>query len=80
MTIPPSQMETFEALATADVATFLYEQLKMYDNLETTFSNIDLKLASLEEKARQREQIVEELKNSYVSASNRNQPIMLTIN
>jgi chaperonin cofactor prefoldin len=73
-------METFEQLAIADVATFLYEQLKMYDNLETTFSNIDLKLASLEEKARQREQIIEELKSSYVSASNRNQPVMLTIN
>jgi hypothetical protein len=80
MTIPPSQMETFEELAVSDVATFLYEQLKMYDNLETTFSNIDLKLASLEEKARQREQIKEKLENSYVSAANRNQPIMLTIN
>jgi hypothetical protein len=80
MTIPPTQMETFEQLAIADVATFLYEQLKMYDNLETTFSNIDLKLASLEEKARQIDQIIEELKSSYVSASNRNQPVMLTIN
>ena len=31
-TIPPTQMELFERLAISDVATFLYEQLKMYDN------------------------------------------------
>lgn len=79
-TIPPTQMETFERLATADVATFLYEQLKMYDNLETTYSNIDLKLASLEEKARDRQQIVDYLEQNYVSAANRNQPVMLTVN
>ena len=73
-------METFERLAIADVATFLYEQLKMYDNLETTYSNIDLKLASLEEKARDRQQIVDYLEQNYVSAANRNQPVMLTVN
>lgn len=79
-TIPRMQMETFEDLATADVAIFLYEQLKMYDQLETVFSNIDLKLQSLEEKARSREQIVQYLRDNYVSAANKNQPIMLTIN
>ena len=52
----------------------------MYDNLETTYSNIDLKLASLEEKARDRQQIVDYLEQNYVSAANRNQPVMLTVN
>lgn len=80
MTIPPTQMETFENLAIADVATFLYEQLKLYDNLETVFSNVDLKLQTLEEKARSRDQIIEYLNNNYVNAANRNQPVMLTIN
>ena len=79
-TIAESKMETFENLATADVASFLYEQLKMYDNLETTYSNIDLKLSSLEEKSRDRQQIIEYLESNYVSAANRNQPILLTIN
>lgn len=79
-TIPPTQMELFERLAISDVATFLYEQLKMYDNLETTYSNIDLKLSSLEEKSRDRQQIIEYLETNYVSAANRNQPILLTIN
>ena len=79
-TIPPTQMETFERLATSDVATFIYEQLKMFDQLETVFANVDLKLSSLEEKARERREIVDQLEQSYVSAANRNQPIMLTIN
>ena len=79
-TIPTTQMELFERLAISDVATFLYEQLKMYDNLETTYSNIDLKLSSLEEKSRDRQQIIEYLESNYVSAANRNQPILLTIN
>ena len=79
-TIYPTQMETFERLATADVATFLFEQLKMYDQLETVFANVDLKLSSLEEKARDRQTVVELMEQNYVSAANRNQPVMLTIN
>ena len=67
-------------LATADVASFLYEQLKMYDGLDTIFSNIDLKLGNLEQKAANREQIVQYLQDNYVSAANESQPIMLTIN
>ena len=79
-TIPPTQMEIFERLATDDVAVFLYEQLKMYDQLETVYANVDLKLSSLEEKARDREQCIEELKSNYVSAANKNHPIMITVN
>lgn len=79
-TIPPTQMETFENLAVADVASFIYEDLKMFDNLETVFASVDLKLQSLEEKARNRERIVDDLERNYVSAANKNQPIMLTIN
>lgn len=79
-TIPPTQMETFEKLATADVASFLYEELKMFDQLETVYANVDLKLDSISSKAQEREQIVEQLEQNYVSAANRAQPIMLTIN
>ena len=73
-------MEWFERLATDDVASFLFEQLKMFDNLETVYANVDLKLSSLEEKARDRQQVIEYFENNYVSAANRNQPIMFTIN
>jgi len=79
-TIEPTKMETFEELALADVATYLYEKLKMYDQMETAFTNVDLKLASLEEKARSRADIVEKLRNSYVSAANKAMPIMITVN
>ena len=79
-TIEPTKMELFESLALADVATYLYEKLKLFDQMETSYTNIDLKLASLEEKARQREQIIETMRNSYVSAANKNMPILISIN
>ena len=80
MTIEPTKMETFKDLATADIASWLFEKLKMYDGLNTVSSTIDLKLASLEQKAARREEIVERLKNSFVSAANRNMPVLITIN
>lgn len=78
-TIEPTKMEIFEELALADVATYLYEKLKMYDQMETAFTTSDLKLASLEQKASRRDDIIERLRNSYVSAANRNAPIFYTV-
>lgn len=78
-TISPTKMETFEALATADVANFLYMNLRYYDNLETVYLNIDLKLNELEQAASKRENIIDEIKNSYVSASNDNIPYIMTV-
>lgn len=79
MTISPTIMETFEALATADVCIYLYEYLKYYDDLETVFANSNLKLDTLQDKARSREDIVSRLQDSYVSPTNKNQPIIYTI-
>lgn len=79
MTISPTMMETFEELATADVARFLYENLKYYDGLETVYANIDFKLSDLQDKASQRESIVEKLDESHVSAANKNQPLILCV-
>ena len=72
-------METFEALAQADIANFLKANLKYVDGLETVYVNIDLKLSELEQEASKRETIIEEIKNSYVSASNDNIPYILTV-
>ena len=72
-------METFEALAQADVAGFLYNNLIHYDGLETVYANIDLKLNQLETEAGKRDQIIDKLNDSYVSASNDNIPYILTI-
>ena len=78
-TISPTQMETFEQLAQADIAQFLYRYLKYYDQLQTVYATIDLKLQDLETEAAKRDEVINYIKDSYVSASNANQPIMWTI-
>ena len=80
MTIAPTKMEMFEDLAKADVATFLYNYLKYYDGLDTVFASTNLKLDDIQREAEKREMVVQNLKDSYVSPSNTNQPIMYTIN
>lgn len=79
MTIADSKMETFENLAQADVAAFLYEGLKYYDNLETVFASTELKLSDLQDKANKRDDVVQELKESYVSAANKVMPLAMAI-
>ena len=78
-TISPTKMETFEELAKADVATYLYKNLIHYDGLETVYANIDLKINELEQEASKRDQIIDKLNDSYVSASNDSIPYILTI-
>lgn len=79
-TISPTKMETFENLALSDIATYLYEELKYFDGLETIFANVDLHLDTLQNWSSKREEIVAKLEDSYVSAGNDNQPIIMTIN
>lgn len=78
-TIPPTQMETFEKLATADVANFLVAYLQHYDGLETVFANVDLKLNRLEQYAGEREEVVRFLDECHVNPANVNQPIMYCV-
>lgn len=78
-TISPTQMETFESLAQADIAQFLYRYLKYYDQLQTVYATIDLKLQDLETEANKRDEIINYIKESYVSYSNSNQPMIWTI-
>lgn len=78
-TISPTQMETFESLAEADVATFLYNKLKLFNDIQTVFANVNLRLEDLQDKANRREDILNYIKESYVSAANKNQPLMLCI-
>lgn len=79
MTISPTKMEVFEKLAQADVARFLVSNLKYYDGLETVFASIDLKIGDLENEASRRDDVVQELKDGYVSSANENQPIIFTV-
>ena len=79
-TISTGMMETFEDLCCADLATFLYNQLKFYDGLENLFgSNIDLKLQQLEEYMGKREEIVQKLQENQVSAGNKNYRFIMSV-
>lgn len=78
-TISPTKMETFEALACADVANFLYKFLRHYENLESVFSNINMGLDEINSVAQTRTDVIAQLENAYVSAANDNQPLMFTI-
>lgn len=79
MTIPPTKMNIFEELATADVAKFLFKELMRFDGLETVFANVDLKLSDLETEASRRDDIISRLEEGRVSAANDNQPMIMLI-
>lgn len=79
MTISPTKMETFEQLAEADVARFLYENLKYYEGIETVHASIDMKMSELENKASKRDDIVQQLEDAHVSFANDGQPMIFTV-
>ena len=79
MTIPGTKMETFEQLAQADIASFLYEGLKYFDNVETVFANTEMKLSDLQDKANKRDEVVNELKEGFVSAANKVMPMIMAV-
>lgn len=78
VSIPATAMEKFEQLAQADVANFLVNNLKYWDGLETVFTSTDLKMSNLENEASKRENIIDYLDQSYVSANNRAIPLIMT--
>lgn len=77
--IPATAMEKFEQLAQADVAGFLLNNLKYWDNFETVFSTIDLKMSNLENEYGKRDSVIEYLETNYVSAGNKSIPLIMTI-
>ena len=79
MTISPTMMETFEKLAQADIATMIYQQLKYYDNIETVYTNLDLKLDDLRSWSEKREDIVRELDEAHVSTANEFGSLIMTV-
>lgn len=77
--IPATAMEKFEQLAQADVASFLANNLKYWDNFETVFSTIDLKMGNLENEAGKRDNVIEYLESNYVNAANKAIPLIMTV-
>ena len=78
-TISPTQMDTFESLAQADVAGFLYNKLRMFQDLQTVFATVNIHLDDIQAEYQKRDEIMNYIKESYVSASNKNQPLMFCI-
>lgn len=76
--ISPTKMETFEQLAQADVAGFLVNNLKYWDGLETVLASTDLKLGNLENEAAKRDNVIDKLETSYVSAGNDAIPLIIS--
>ena len=77
--IPATAMEKFEQLAQADIAGFLLNNLKYWDNFETVFSTIDLKMSNLESEYSKRDNVIEYLESNYVSANNKSMPLIMTV-
>ena len=78
-TISPTMQQAFEALAIADVANFLFMNLRYYDGLETAYINLDLKLSELQEAASRRDQAIETLEQNYTTTANNAIPYLWSI-
>ena len=79
MTISPTMMEMFEQLAQADIALYIYQQLKYYDNQDTVYMQLDLKLETLQEWANKRDDIVRQLDEAHTTTANENGSLIMTV-
>ena len=70
-TIPMGLRDYFYKLATLDVKIALYYMLKNYDNLNTPYGNIELKIDDYEQAVQDREQLIELFKANYWKEPNR---------
>lgn len=77
MTISPTMMETFESLAQCDVAIFLYQQLKYFDDFDTTYAQLQLKLDTLQSWADRREDLVNKLDEAHTTTANFEQSMII---
>lgn len=78
-TISAGMMNIFEQLCMADVATHLYNNLKFYDGQDSGYGQIDLKMDLIESWMNKKDEIMDKLNESSVSAANPACPIMWTI-
>lgn len=78
-TISPTMNKTFSKLAQADVALFLYNELKHFSNLETVYGRVDISIDDFKMEADKRDEIIQEIKDSYVAVDNHNMPMIMTV-
>lgn len=63
--ISPTEEEAFYNLALLDVKDMLYQSLKHYNNIQTAYGNIDMKLDEWSSAAGDRKQLLDEWDNIY---------------
>lgn len=64
-TIPKTSWTSFMRLATLDVKKFMYDNLKLYGNLQTAYGNIDIKIDEWSNADQEREQLIQEWENTW---------------
>lgn len=64
-TIADSYYDSFMELATLDMKIFLYNNLKMYDQIPTAFGNINLKLDDYQGATAERDQLLEKWRDTF---------------
>lgn len=79
LTIPATKMESFKALCVADTASYLVANLKHFENVESLYAQIQLRLDDLRDWASKSETIREEYKANFVSAENPSVPLIMSV-
>ena len=70
-TISPSYQDEFFKLALIDIKLFLYNNLKHFDNIDTTFGNISLKIDEWSNAEDDRKTLVNEWESKFIYAKPR---------
>lgn len=70
-TIPMGFYETFYRLCELDVKIFLYQILKHYDKIDTTFGQIDLKIDDWSDAMDRRETLIEDWRQKFINNAKR---------
>jgi hypothetical protein len=70
--IRPSQVDSFTKLAILDTKIFLYQNLKHFDQMETTFGTINLKIDDWANAETEREELISQWNDKYLANRSRN--------
>ena len=64
-TIPKTAWTSFMRLATLDIKKFLYDNLKLYGNLQTAYGNIDIKIDDWSSAEQDRNDLIKEWEETW---------------
>lgn len=70
--IRPTQIDSFTKLALLDSKEFLYQNLKHFDQIETTFGQINLKIEEWSNASSEKEELLSQWNEKYLANRSRN--------